>query len=523
MFSQNRETTEEKIQNAIRLFEQKEHKESLEILTQTLEEASINQWQREKYLSLNNIGSNYYGLGDLNEAISYYLKAFDIAEKYLDKNAQMATINNMAVIYFQDRDFEKADQYFLKALTLAKDSEEKIKQGIYALNLALVNNKMNRLNDSKKYLEKASKLLAKNPAYEKRIQIAKAEYLLKNKELDKAFDILAPLSQSLLDQNLRDDYMFQQILLAEIYAKRNNYLLAIRHAENSRKATIGKENLINAFEDLSHYYEKINSYPVALKYRDSILMYKDSIYYKKIDSDFQVNKIKFELLDSQQQLRESKLESVKNKILFYSILAISIAVIIIFLIIFKNYKRNQRQQKKMTKLELEKKKGENLLLEKQLHEKKILSQLEKERHKNQMEIKNRELLSKVFVQSSQQEAIQNLIQEVENHPDELKWKRFKKEAENLNRTFNPSNHWESFFIHFEQTNPDFLHKLRKKHPNLNSGELRFTTYIFINLNNKEIATLLNISSDAVRKRKERLAKKLNLKSSKNLHAYISAI
>lgn len=521
--AQNKAETEEKIRTGIELLNRKKHRESLELLTHALEEATSRQWQRERYLSLNNIGSNYYGLGDLNEAIRYYLLAFDVAEKHLDAKAQMAGINNIAVVYFQDREFEKAFQYFEKARLLAKNSGETGKQGLYALNLALVSNKMNRLREAETYLREAEKHLSENPDYTNRIRLAQGEFLIKNGEAEKAFQMLSNLPETVSEQNREDDYMLQQILLAEIYAEKKDYKKAIHHALLSRSATTGRENLINAFIVLSRYYEKDKNYPAALAYKDSVILHNDELFRKKTDTDFQVNKIKFELLDSQQQLRESRLESVKNKILFYSILVFSFLITGIFILIFKNYRKNQHQQKMLSDLELAKKKNENQLLEQQLQEKKMLSLLEKERYKTQMDSKNREILGKAFVQASQQEAINNLVTQVENHPNPEKWNTLKKEVESLKRTFDQTGHWESFFLHFEETNPEYIQRLTGKHPELNQNEIRFITYLYINLSNKEIATLLGISADSVRKRKERLAKKLNLDSSRKLYAYLLGI
>ncbi|PKP15743.1 MAG: hypothetical protein CVU07_09125, partial [Bacteroidetes bacterium HGW-Bacteroidetes-23] len=66
-------------------------------------------------------------------------------------------------------------------------------------------------------------------------------------------------------------------------------------------------------------------------------------------------------------------------------------------------------------------------------------------------------------------------------------------------------------------------KLKIKHPDLNANEIRFLSFIYLNLNTKEIASLLNISPESCRKRKERLLKKLNLEADVSLYAYLSKI
>lgn len=57
---------------------------------------------------------------------------------------------------------------------------------------------------------------------------------------------------------------------------------------------------------------------------------------------------------------------------------------------------------------------------------------------------------------------------------------------------------------------NFQEKLKKRFPNLTAYDLRLCTYLKANLSTKEIAILLNITPDSVKKAKHRLRKKINL-------------
>lgn len=54
-------------------------------------------------------------------------------------------------------------------------------------------------------------------------------------------------------------------------------------------------------------------------------------------------------------------------------------------------------------------------------------------------------------------------------------------------------------------------ELRLKYPGLTTYEIRLCTYLKANLSTKEIATVLNITPDSVKKAKHRLRKKLSLR------------
>lgn len=56
----------------------------------------------------------------------------------------------------------------------------------------------------------------------------------------------------------------------------------------------------------------------------------------------------------------------------------------------------------------------------------------------------------------------------------------------------------------------FQQKLKARYPQLTAYDLRLCTYLNSNLTTKEIATLLNITPDSVKKAKHRLRKKLSL-------------
>ena len=62
----------------------------------------------------------------------------------------------------------------------------------------------------------------------------------------------------------------------------------------------------------------------------------------------------------------------------------------------------------------------------------------------------------------------------------------------------------------EGSHRSYLNSLRDDHPSLTSYELRLCAYIRSNLTNKEIATILNIQPESVKKAKQRLRKKMSL-------------
>lgn len=67
----------------------------------------------------------------------------------------------------------------------------------------------------------------------------------------------------------------------------------------------------------------------------------------------------------------------------------------------------------------------------------------------------------------------------------------------------------------ESSNQGFQQQLKARYPRLTSYDIRLCTYLKANLSTKEIATLLNITPDSVKKAKHRLRKKLSIKPTQN--------
>ncbi|MFT5819399.1 MAG: DNA-binding CsgD family transcriptional regulator [Crocinitomix sp.] len=91
----------------------------------------------------------------------------------------------------------------------------------------------------------------------------------------------------------------------------------------------------------------------------------------------------------------------------------------------------------------------------------------------------------------------------------------------LESSLNKENDWEFFKLKFNQLNPKFLNLLLTKHSELSKSEIRLLTLIRIGYSQKEIANILNIAADSVKKARSRVRRKLNLKASIKLSDYLN--
>ena len=90
----------------------------------------------------------------------------------------------------------------------------------------------------------------------------------------------------------------------------------------------------------------------------------------------------------------------------------------------------------------------------------------------------------------------------------------------LESTLSKEEEWPEFKSKFEELSPTFLTNLNKKHPTLSKSEIRLLILIRIGFTQKEVASILNIAPDSVKKAKQRVRKKLELTSSTKLTGYL---
>jgi len=79
---------------------------------------------------------------------------------------------------------------------------------------------------------------------------------------------------------------------------------------------------------------------------------------------------------------------------------------------------------------------------------------------------------------------------------------------------------ESFQMHLEEHNSNFMHRLSEACPGMTENEKRLATLLRMNLSSKEIASILNISPKSVEMNRYRLRKKLQISPKENLTQFI---
>src|SRR5690606_16819212 len=161
-----------------------------------------------------------------------------------------------------------------------------------------------------------------------------------------------------------------------------------------------------------------------------------------------------------------------------------------------------------------------LLVEKKLE----TTKLKQQQLKHEISEKNRELTAKALYLSNRNELIHDVINSVEANSHAIRGKDTSEKIKVVKNFLKTDHQWNDFIKHFESVNPDFLKRLKEKHPLLTSNDIRFLCYVYMNLSIKEISMVFNITYNTCVIRKQRIMDKMGLDKKKmSLYDYVLSI
>jgi tetratricopeptide (TPR) repeat protein len=515
------------LQSGIAEMRSKNYARSLRLLASAKIIAEKNHWNEELFKATNNIGGNYFQMLDYGEALNQYQQCYKIALKYLGPKYEMIILNNIAVLYCSEKLYLKASINQQEALTIAVKNNDSIKIGFYSVNLANMFNKLKRFDEAKALLIKAKSyfknlaeglnmreiILADTETGQGQIKQARtrAERLLKDLRQQKE-----PRSDMLLETTF---------IIAKTYYQENNLQSALQWTNRAFEEGPDLEMKHELFELLSRIYADLRSFDQALSYKDSVNATSEKLNEIRNNSLYQSSAVKFQIENYKREIavKESKIKS--DHTFFYSLFGVILIVALLLLVLFLYYNTKIRQKKliaerdfQKAELQLQKEATDNLLLK----EKEKTALLVQERLNDEIELKNQKILSKALYVSGRDELLQEILRSLSKLSNISENKALVSHIRKLKNHLKTDNDWENFILHFEEVNHSFLKNLKNSHPGLTTNDIRYISYVYMNLNTKEISVLLNITIEACKKRKERIMSKLGLSEEKSLIDYLSS-
>ncbi len=466
--------------------------------------------EKASYFSAQNMYSSAANL--LLKSIAILEKTPGTSEVNLYKEKQ-----KLANLYFKLGEYAASEKLYKQILPFFKKQKQLDTYYISVVNLGDVYLHQNRLAEAKQQLDEGLAGLMSFPNKEMQIhaleRIASLEYLQGN----------TAASISRYRQVFQSAKQIESARLIYYLTEYADVLVQQKKEEEAQSllSEVGQTSNLEAYLNLSNTEEKfryhkvmgdvyalVGQHELGTKYFQKALLLRDSLQKESdiIEARNIQNKYQSELREKENQilLQQNQLQR-----LFIFLIGVVMLLFSSFLI-WKWY--INKVKVRIKSLQVEALANEKVLLNQKLTTEKELVHLKEKiinEHRNDLMIKNIE-----NIRLNQQ--LTDLLQKIEQ--DEVV-KGTNKHI--LSKT--EQEHWDDIILKFKQLNPDFIQKIQQFGDNLSKGDLEFCSMARMNMSNKDIARMLNISLESVRTKKYRLMKKLNIPESQDFYNWILSL
>lgn len=411
-------------------------------------------------------GEIYYSFGRFSESKSSLLTALNL--NTLNDRETISTYNTLGLIYRIDNVTDSSLYYFNTALELTNEINSEEWRGIILGNLGYSHYLKNDIELAKQYLK------------------IDKELSLENYEVESAVNAIAILLEIAIQENETKEINNYNRLLDSINLTIDNKLS--KHAYYKIKTL---------------YWEHAHQYEKALEAFQKSIAYKDSAIQEHNQLDFQNTQFQIDFEKSKAKNELLKEKEARSKQRYIGI--VSMLIIILFTCIIVIYQLRKRK----------------------VHEKKIL-ELRNEKIKTDLENNEKELkklLKNLTEKNKIIEALNVEIEKKEEQEDNIALQNEKLELYDKIQSFSllTENDLVEFRQIFNRIHPGFYDNLIQKNFNLSKAEVRLAMLIKLNLSTFEMAQILGISEDSVRKTNLRLRKKLDIETPEQLLEFILSI
>ena len=152
------------------------------------------------------------------------------------------------------------------------------------------------------------------------------------------------------------------------------------------------------------------------------------------------------------------------------------------------------------------------------------NKIEKSKVEAELAFKKKELTTHALHLAKKNEVLEGLKQKAkELKANESDQKGYQQLIRTIDFDLQDDNNWKNFAKYFEEVHKDFNENIKRKYPQLTSNELRLLALLKMNLTSKEIASILNISSEGIKKARYRLRKKLDITTEESLQDLVMTL
>ncbi len=413
----------------------------------------------------------------------------------------------IGIIYQSTKDHQKAVDIFKESIILYNKVENEQSKAQAQNYMAYSYIYLKKFNEAETY-SKASLKISEKLKYNANIartykQLGLLEYERKN--YDKAISYSTKSYDLWLEVGSTNNQARTLLDIGKSYNAKKDYQTAINYLDKSidiAKKTNDAEVIGRIFHEKSIALEGLGEYKASLNSFKETKKINDSIFTTERDKATQELKTIYETEKKEQQIilqeneidlleQKAKVSNLQKLLLAGGFTLSLIAIGLGFYGFRQKIKRNR---------------------------------LEKEKLDAELEFKKKELTTHALQLAKKNEVLENLKSKAQALQfDSASKKGYQQLIHTINFDLQDDKNWDNFTSYFEQAYIGFNKKIKSLYPEINTNDLRLIALLKMNLSNKEVASILNISSDGVKKARYRIRKKLDLSTEDSLEETILSL
>jgi hypothetical protein len=149
-------------------------------------------------------------------------------------------------------------------------------------------------------------------------------------------------------------------------------------------------------------------------------------------------------------------------------------------------------------------------------------QLKQEKLESELEQSKRQLVSKALQIAKNNELLKGIEMELKSS-DETNKTTTNRVLRTIKNSTQQEKDWAQFLEIFESVHPHFIKEVKLKSDALTTNDIRLCSLEKMNFDTKQIASILHVSSDGVKKARYRLKKKLGIVGEASISSFVQSI
>lgn len=479
---------------------------------------------------LERMGSVNLALGNDNLALKLYYEALPFFEITNDKEGIAKVYNIIGLYQSAQNQYDSAEAYYRRAIRLNEEINNWTGLMHNKGNLGYLFEKIGNLNEAEKlYNETVEILIELGDSINLPVVLSNlsAIYLrnksgnLANQYLSKAIGICIKNNDTSLLARLYED-------MGQMYLDQNLFDSAsffIKKSVNYAEAIDDFKTQIRVIKLLVRLDTLKGNYKPATRHLHQLLALNDSLFKRESENNLETSELAYENQKKATQIELQNLHiqsSKRQKQIYLLLLMFSLSTLFLFIVIFILLKKNNLKKSKLLTDQLRIK---NIEIDNasKLEE---INKLKIERFEEDIKIKEREQVSNALALEQKNELlgmINNKISKAMKVSGVIHISQLNGLVSSIQTELKDSSDSDLFNQKFNLLHAEFFDNLKKIHPELSKSELKFCAYLKLNLTGNQIAKISNITTEAIRKTRYRVRKKLSLDPEVSLEDYISGI